>query len=385
MKKKFEASIQKAKSQAQLFFENSYKEISSDGSTLACGFPEMRDRTRLTEWGATSAAISGLKIIGINSGRLKLIFDKSRHWLISKQNEDGSWEASGLRLAEATAGVLLDLVSINSVDSCQIDKALSFLDMCYKNGYYLSTPKSIETPHIYTTYIVTKCLAKMSRLRDTNTIKSWLLSARTIRNRWGQTPGSNEDTPVHTIFALFTLNACGISWKEINVEFQKEINWIKKIYKEREYVYEEMQFEYDNSDEYGKKYGRLRLRHFTLPAVGNFFIQIDKVQDALIVARDILSQQFSGGWGPSKDELTMWATQQALELVEGVRINILPDINNFQYLSARLRKIPFSLLKLIVTIFGIGFIVLFLRIPEYRVNFVVGIFLMIFPWLVKRY
>lgn len=385
MKKKFEAFIQNAKSQAQLFFENSYKEISLDGPAQACGFPEMRGRTRLTEWGATSAAISGLKITGINSERLKSIFDKSRLWLISKQNEDGSWEASGLRLAEATAGVLLDLVSINSVDSYQIDKAISFLDTCYKNGYYLSTPRSIETPHIYTTYIVTKCLAKLSRLKDTDTIKSWVLSARTIRDNWGQTPGSNEDTPIHTIFALFTLNACGISWKEIKAQFRKQIDWIKKAYKEQEYVYEEMQFEYDNSDEYGKEYGRLRLRHFTLPAVGNILIQIDEAQDALIIARNILNRQFSGGWGPSKDELTMWATQQSLELVESVRIDILPDISNFQYLSALFRKIPFSLFKLIATILGIGITVLFLMIPEYRINLIVGVFLMIIPWLIKRH
>jgi hypothetical protein len=108
MKKNFEAYIQKAKSQAQQFFENSYKEVSLNGS-----IPEMRGRTRLTEWGATSAAISGLKIIGFDSERLKSIFDKSILWLMSKQNEDGSWEASDLRLAEATAGVLLDLNSIN--------------------------------------------------------------------------------------------------------------------------------------------------------------------------------------------------------------------------------------------------------------------------------
>ncbi|NUO10405.1 MAG: hypothetical protein HUU08_17400 [Candidatus Brocadia sp.] len=116
-----------------------------------------------------------------------------------------------------------------------------------------------------------------------------------------------------------------------------------------------------------------------------FFIQIGKIQDALIVSRDVLSQQFSGGWGPSKDELTMWATQQALEFIEGVRTDILPDITNFQYLSALLRKIPFSLFKLIVTILGIGFVVLFLIIPEYRVNLIVGVFLMIVPWFFKRH
>ncbi|NUN24383.1 MAG: terpene cyclase/mutase family protein [Candidatus Jettenia caeni] len=274
MKKNFEAYIQKAKSQAQQFFENSYKEVSLNGSTQACGFPEMRGRTRLTEWGATSAAISGLKIIGFDSERLKSIFDKSKLWLLSKQNEDGSWEASGLKLAEATAGVLLDLNSINYDNSSHIDKAISFLDKCYKDGYYISTPRSIETPHIYTTYIVTKCLAKMHRLKNEKAIKSWVLSARTTKGIWGQTPDSNDETPIHTIFALFILNACGMPWKEMKIQFQKQIDWIKKSYMKQEYVYEEMQFEYDTLDEYGKQYGRLRLRHFTLPAVGNFFSRI---------------------------------------------------------------------------------------------------------------
>jgi len=166
MKNKLQKRIQSAKHQAQLFFENSYREIKKSNTYSVFGFPEMSSRDRLTEWGATSSALVGLYISSDNSPNVQQIIAKSKSWLISKQNADGSWEASDMSLSEATAGVLFDLRKINSLENSVIEKGISFLESCYKDDHFISTPASIEKPHLYTTYIVSMFLNEVARLKS---------------------------------------------------------------------------------------------------------------------------------------------------------------------------------------------------------------------------
>ena len=384
MKNKLQKQIQNAKHQAQLFFENSYREIKKSNTHSVFGFPEMSNRDRLTEWGATSAALVGLYISSDNSPNSQQIIAKSKRWLISKQNSDGSWEASDMSLSEATAGVLFDLIKINSLENSVMGRGISFLESCYKDDHYVSTPTSIEKPHLYTTYIISYFLNEVARLNHKDNIKQWVLTAETANHRWGQIPKSNEETAIHTIFALNILNMCGMSWAEIKSKFEKQISWIKNRDSRNNYIYEEMQFRYQNKDEYGAEYGRLRIRHFALPIIGNFYISIGKREDALKIAKKILSQQFSGGWGPSKDELTMWATQQSIEFLDNVENHILQTISNLNYLLSCVKGVSFFGIKIIVSLIGAALAALFLFLPDYRANFLVGIFLMVVPWLLKR-
>jgi len=177
---------------------------------------------------------------------------------------------------------------------------------------------------------------------------------------------------------------CGMSWVEINSKFEKQISWIKNRDLKNNYLYEEMQFRYQSTDEYGAKYGRLRVRHFVLPIIGNFYISIGKRADALKIAKKILDQQFSGGWGPSKDELTMWTTQQSIEFLKNVENHILQTISNLDYLLSCVKGVSFFGIKIVVSLIGAALAALFLFLPNYRNSFVVGIFLMVVPWLLKR-
>lgn len=384
MKNSLKNLIQNAKHQAQLFFETSYREIKKSNTHTVFGFPEMSNRDRLTEWGATSSALVGLQLSSDNSPNAQNIMAKSKGWLTSKQIDDGSWEASDMSLSEATAGVLIDLKKINSLDSNVMEKGISFLDSCYKDDHFISTPASIEKPHLYTTYIISKFLHEVGRLNHKEKIIHWILSAQTANSRWGQMPKSNEETAIHTIFAINILNMCGMSWYEVKSKFGNQISWIKNCDQKNNYLYEEMQFRYKSTDEYGAEYGRLRLRHFVLPIIGNFYINIGKKADALKIAKKIISQQFSGGWGPSKDELTMWATQQSIEFLINVENQILKTISNLEYLLSCVRGISFLGIKLFVTLIGAAIASILLFFPDYRASFLVGIFLMVVPWLLKR-
>lgn len=384
MRRKLLKRIQNAKHQTQLFFENSYREIAQDDNDSVYGFPELSNRDRLTEWGATSSALVGLSISSDNSPKSQDIIKKSKVWLLSKQNDDGSWEASDMSLSEATAGVLLDLKKINGLVDQVVDKAVSFLKNCYNDNHYISTSDSIEKPHLYTTYIVCLCLNEVGRLDNKDKIKQWILEAETSNLRWGQIPKSNEETLIHTIFALKTLNACGMAWEEIKSNYAKQIAWIKSCDLSNFYLYEEMQFRTKKSDQYGMEYGRLRLRHFTLPIIGNFYLDIDYKPGVMIIAQRIIEQQFSGGWGPSKDELTMWATQQAIEFLDNVEKRLLPCLSNLDYIISVIKGINFYKTKLVLTFSGAALACLFLSLPNYRANFLIGIFLMVVPWLLRK-
>ncbi len=384
MKNKLINRIQNSKHQVQNFFENSYREIIKSPTHTVFGFPELSNRDRLTEWGATSAALVGLYISSDNSPKSQTIIEQSKNWLISKQNSDGSWEASDMSLSEATAGVLLDLRKIGNLDDTVMDKGFSFLETCYKDDHFISTPISIEKPHLYTTYMVCLFLNEVARLKHKEEIKQWVLNAETANHRWGQIPKSNEETAIHTIFALTLLNMCGMTWEEIKSKYEKQISWIKSRDSINFFLYEEMQFKYKSTDEYGSEYGRLRLRHFTLPIIGNFYLNIGSLPDALKIAKRILNLQFSGGWGPSKDELTMWATHQSIEFLDKIECKILPNMNNLNYFMSCLKGINFFWSKFIISLIGISLAALFLLLPTYRANFLVGIFLMVIPWLFKR-
>lgn len=382
MKKHFESNIKISISKAQHFFERNVREISDESNRILYGFPEIEGRERITEWGATSAALAAMNKIGISSSEIQSKFHKARKWLISQQL-NGGWEASGVYLAEATAGVMVDLCSMNALDAKSISSGIDFLKRCYRNGYYLSTPASTGKPRIFTTFIVMKCLERFSQIEHTSEIRQCILSSQTSNGKWGQMPNSNVETFVHTAFALNILHFCGDSWEEIRNNYENQIKWIFSNINNLGYTYEEIEIIQPQSDKVGRQYKRLRLRHFALPLIGHLFMGMGNTQVALHIARKIVSQQFNGGWGPSKDELTMWATHQAIECLESIKTRTVPSLTNFSYLSSYFSAIPFVVVKAILSVIGILLIAIFLLEPSYRPNILVGLFLVIAPWIFK--
>ena len=186
--------------QAHSFFLNSYHESQTDSESIASGFPETKGKKRVTEWGGTSSAVAAFRMCGIESEQTNTIADSSSRWLLSLMDSHGSWEASGMHLAEATAGILLDL----NIDGGNpiIATSVDFMKSCYKDKCFYSTPEGSVVPHLYTTYLVTKCLNKYSRHENADRIRDWVLSCNNADKHWGQIPQSNVSTPVHTIFAL---------------------------------------------------------------------------------------------------------------------------------------------------------------------------------------
>lgn len=382
MKKHFESNIKRSISKAQHFFERNFREISDESNRILYGFPEIEGRERITEWGATSAALAAINKIGVSSSEIQSKFHKAKEWLISEQH-NGGWEASGIYSAEATAGVMVDLCSMNALDTQSISLGVDFLKSCYKDGYYLSTPTSTGKPHIFTTLIVMKCLDKFSQLEHKSEIRQWILSSQASNGRWGQMPNSNVETFVHTAFALNILHFCGASWEEIRNNYKNQIKWIYRNINNLGYTYEEIEIVQPQSDKVGRQYKRLRLRHFALPLIGHLSMGMGNTQMVLHIARKIVLQQFDGGWGPSKDELTMWATHQAIEYLESIGTRTVPSLNNFSYLFSYFSAIPFVVVKSIFSIIGILLIAIFLLEPSYRPNILVGLFVVIAPWMFK--
>lgn len=91
------------------------------------GFPEIKGKERITEWGGTSSAIAVL-LADIQYNPLEEITDINRavEWLISRQT-NGAWEASGMPCAEATAGVAFDLLLVGKLSAIAQDNAVNFL------------------------------------------------------------------------------------------------------------------------------------------------------------------------------------------------------------------------------------------------------------------
>lgn len=383
MEKRFVVKLENALNEARSFFEDNFHIVNNDEQI--CGFPETKGKERITEWGATSAGLAALALLGTSSDAFRNQYNSAKIWLKSQQHSNGCWEASGVCSSEPTAGVLIDFITMNANTKVQTDKALNFLKSCYKNeGYYVSIPSSLEIPHIYTTFIVTKCLSKLSSFEHRDEIRQWILSSNTLNNRWGKTPKSNVEIFVHTVFALFILHYCGSSWQEIKSTYKKQINWLIRNIHNLDYTYEEIEIIQANNDQYGREYYRLRLRHFALPLIGHLFREIGNEVHVLRVAQKMISQQFTGGWGPSKDGLTIWASHQAVEYLSSIKSYLMPSLSEFKYLCLSFISIPFVITKIILSILMLMIIVITSFIPSYQPAIVVALISLCFTWLFKR-
>ena len=379
-KKSFEGAVEQSFLQAKHFFERNLISIANNAGVRHYGFPVAEGKKRITEWGATSAGLRSLLWLGVSSPALNSKCKIAKEWLLRKQKE-GAWEASDFFSAEATAGVLLDLVSVRAVDDEVVNKALRFINSCYRKGYYSSTPTSTEKPHIYTTYVVTKCLTTCGRLEKKDEIREWLLDSQTRDGMWGRTPGANIDSLVHTIYAYQILHFCGMTRDELLSRFRAQIKTVLKASIELNYLYEEIEAEQQVSDSAGIKYLRLRIQHFVLPALGHLCIVLGDRHTGFRAAKRLLEQQFTGGWGPSNDELVMWGTAQAIEYLDSFKNQILPSVSRIEYSLYYMDLIPYRFAKVAISLTGLVVFIIFLLIPGYRPTLLVGLFLMIVPWV----
>jgi hypothetical protein len=383
LKKNFESCIEKSLLAAKNFFERNLIAIKSNENTCYYGFPVSEGKKRITEWGATSAGLRSLLSLGISSPDTQSKCELAKEWLL-RQQKDGAWEASDFFSAEATAGVLLDLLSVQAIDDSTAGTAIKFLNSCYRDGHYISTPTSTEKPHIYTTYLVTKCLANYGRLEKKTKIKNWILNSQIQEGRWGKVPNSNIDSLIHTIYSYQILFFCGMDHHELLLRFQHQIKSVLKATINLDYVYEEIEVAQQLSNSAGLRYNRLRIQHFVLPVLGKFSVMMGDKGTALAVAGRLLDQQFAGGWGTSNDELVMWATAQAIEYLQSFETAILCPMTTKKYVLYRFNFISYSLLKALITFAGLLLLVIFLLIPGYRENCLVGLLLMIVPWFFAR-
>jgi hypothetical protein len=382
-KKSFEGAVEQSLLQAKHFFERNLISVATNAGVRHYGFPVAEGKKRITEWGATSAGLRSLLWLGVSSPAVNSKCESSKAWLLRQQKE-GAWEASDFFSAEATAGVLLDLVSVRGVDDEVVNQALGFINSCYHKGYYSSTPTSTEKPHIYTTYLVAKCLATCGRLEKKNEIREWVLDSQTRDGMWGRTPGANIDSLVHTIYAYQILHLCGMARDELLSRFRAQTRTVLKASIELNYVYEEIEAEQQVSDSAGIRYLRLRIQHFVLPALGHLCIILGDRHTGFTAAKRLLKEQFTGGWGPSNDELVMWGTAQAIEYLESFKNQILPSVSRIEYCLYSMDLIPYRFAKLAISLIGLVLFIIFLLSPAYRAALLVGLFLMIVPWVFGR-
>lgn len=344
------------------------------------GFPEIKGKERITEWGGTSSAIAVL-LGDVQYIPLEEIADINRavEWLISRQT-NGAWEASGMPCAEATAGVAYDLLLVGKLSAIAQGNAVNFLSRCYRDGYFVSTPNYIGQPHIYTTYIVTKFFSKIAIDFEKDAIRQWVKGMQLPNGRWGASRNGGNETISHTVLALNILANTGKTWAEIENDYPEQIAWILKNYRANRYESEELHIPTNSLDRAGQLYTRLSLRLFELPRVGELAINIGDSVTAARVQRSLLNQQYQGGWGPSKNELTMWATQQSVDFLLRFKLEIIPRLKLWTLFHSYFSDNKYFSIRLIIFMVGLILTFFFLFIPEYRANLIVSLFMLVLAW-----
>lgn len=388
----FVKKIDNAINQANRFIVNSVKEIKRQGQIIY-GFPHFNSKQRITEYGGTSSALSALYISGQPSNEIKNKSVSALSWLFNRQNiDDGSWQSSQLYCSEVTAGILIDLTNLPPSQTCNfqdaIKKAIKYINSCYvpESGNFKTTPINASADHIFTTYICVKALIMYNSINNSNKeiIKKWIKEAHSDQEcGWGITPKSNEIKISSTIFALKTLLMCGVESEELRKKYKKDIIYLKNAIKicGNNYESEDLNNEI-GSDECGVKYQTLKFAHYTAALLGDFFIEINEKQCSMNVINELINNQFAGGWGISKDFLSMWATNQAIITLIKFKKNILPNLHKYQVIFF---KIPFFITKIILSVLIIVSIIILSTISRSsRETLMVSCLLAFIPWAFKR-
>ena len=172
--------------------------------------------------------------------------------------------------------------------------------------------------------------------------------------------------------ALETLHYCGLSWDEIAREFCKEVKWLLHCGPPQEYTYEEIEVLGEKEDAAGREYHRLRLRHFLLPRLLDLALSLGKKAEGLNLSRKLLASQFTGGWGPSRDELAVWATRQACDALNRMRRS-LPDVTFLQRVHSYVLAVPYFAVESLIASVGLAALVFCLLMPGYRQGLVPAI------------
>ena len=209
--------------QARCFFEESILELNG-----ISGFPENKGKQRITEWGGTSSALSAIAHFTNITPTLINKIDSSKQWLIG-QNKNGSWNASGFYSLEATAGVMNDIYILNIIPDEIKKQSVKYIWDNYNSAGFFITSGSRDNPHIYTTYLILKCLTQYDHipLERKVEIKNWIHSIKRYDNKWGISNGC-EASVAHSIYALCILNFCGDDWNTILNDYKDLILWILK-------------------------------------------------------------------------------------------------------------------------------------------------------------
>lgn len=144
------------------------------------GFPHYQCKKRITEYGGTSSAVAALYDLGFTNQEIKNKVEKSISWLISKQKEDGSWQAGSSYCCEVTAGILSELACWDVLPGEVRQKAIKYVESCFcDEGFFYSEPNSVNVPHLYTTFIAVRALKESGMLGEKykKSVIKWIQSS----------------------------------------------------------------------------------------------------------------------------------------------------------------------------------------------------------------
>jgi len=384
-----EIEINRCLNEASAFLDASLKNVQicvNGKKTNIWGFPHYKSKQRITEYGGTSSGISAFHHVGIPSSEIEEKLHSSIKWLIEQQAPSGAWNASSVYCCEVTSGVLIDLTRWDVLgDSAEL-KADKYIKSCYNsNGFFNSIPESTGTPHLYTTYIAVKALNEKQPLSQKmkDEIKNWVISSKASDGNWGGEPQCNIGTPVYTAMALLLLHYCDYDVKKMKKDFKSQLRYVKKHIKGCGNLYESEEILVENgNDLYGIKYQVLHTTLYGGPIILELFIALCEYQPMVNSISSILKNQYAGGWGPTKERLTMWATQQAVSSIKKFQLEVWPHLNFFQ--KSVIYKIPFFPIKVFFSLLFLGLAIYLFLTPEFRSSTIVSAFFAVLPWFKER-
>lgn len=349
-------------------------------------YPEYRGKTRVTEWGGTSAAVSLLGKVGIDSHEMNMSVQSSIKWLEIKQ-VNGAWNAAEMYRLEATCGVLLDLLECKCLSYTSKNNAIFYIKSCFdeKTGCFYSTPEKSNNPHIYSTFLAIKALYKTGQLdqKISQLVSLWIIKSKSLDGMWGIRPKVECGTISHTVYALMTLFYCGYSVQQIKQIYIKQIKWLKSKINVSQKLFEEEHIPCLKSmDEDGKLNSNLRTYHFSLIWLFDFFYLVEDKYAMMKIYKNLYKMFTCNGWGKDSEHKFVWATDQAVGCIIVFRDNVLSNMSLLIRLSYSIR---FFWIKLILSILLFLLTILWIRSDIWRVEDIILAFIpSILPWLFKR-
>lgn len=382
---------------AGAFVEECCITVQQDGKSVTA-FTEYKGKMRVTEWGGTSSALELLSITGVsNNPDIERKIELAKEWLINKQADDGSWEAAEMQCSEATSAVLYDLAKLNILKPEKQDLAIKYIKSCYQpqKGYFISCPNIHQTPHIYTTYLAVRTLAKYDCLSEEEK-REILLNigkSKMVDDNWGAAYRGRAGDAAHTAMALLIMFYCGKPAKDIKKEYRKNIRWLKKQIRgiltyNNGFLYEAIEVYSDSeNDEYGKVAHILKSYHYQLSLLCSLFLKIRDYGCAYrLIELMIKERGFLGGWGINGGEKHfVWAAQQVVDCMKEFEDEVFLGKPSFWgILRTFTYKIPFFWIKVLLTLIMIGMTIWLVKSYDKGPDYIVTIIFMIVPWIIKR-